>query len=332
MRDHGTSTDDLTTALRAADPLRRTDLARVDPDALLALRTAILATERRPVVRGPRRWTRRAVAVGGTLALLVGGGAAYAGYNDWYGFSGGADGITCSLDYGPKGQTGDLTSGGPALTGDPVADCARYQELAGLPPIEDPVAFRDDWFPVVVVPRDQVPADAELLDVATPGDLAAQELQASLHDSVDGPATGCLDPATATAAAQAELDRLALADWRVEVAPDAGTGECSGIVVDTGQRLLTVLPTEASETMETLVARGDIVPEVLALRNQLRAQIADTCVDLTAAETVVARALGTAHHWPTVAVEDPEAACTRVDLEVGGSVQVTLHGPRPTDR
>lgn len=328
MHDDGNRTDDLTT-LRAADPLRCTDLDRVDPDALLALRTAVLAAEGRPVVRAPRRWTRRAVAVGGVLALLAGGGAAYAGYQDWYGSDGGADGITCSLDYGPQGQTGDLTSGGPALTGDPVADCARYQELAGLPPIEDPVAFRDAWHPVVVVPRDRVPADAELLEVATAADLAAHELEASLHDPVDGPVAACLDATTAAAAAQAELDRLALADWRVEVALDAGTGECAAVVVEAEQRLLTVLPTGTVDTMESLVARGDMVPEVLALRDVLRARIADACLDLTAAEAVVAQALGTAHHWPTSAVEDPGAACTRVDLEVGGSVQVTLHGPRP---
>jgi hypothetical protein len=331
MHDDGTSMDDLVAALRAADPLRRTDLTRVDPDALLAMRTAVMAAEGRPAVRGPRRWTRRAAAVGGTLALLVGGGAAYAGYQDWYGSGGGADGITCSLDYGPMGQTGDLTSGGPPLTGDPVADCARYQELAGLPPIEDPVAFRDAWNPVVVVPRAQVPADAELLDVATAADLAAQELQASLHDLVDGPVTGCPDPATAAAAAQAELDRLALSDWRVEVSTDAGTLECAGVVVDAEQQLLTVVPTGATEPLETLVARGDMVPEVLTLRDLLRTRIADTCLDLTAAEAVVAQALGTAHHWPTSAIEDPEATCTRVDLEVGGSIQVTLRGPRPDE-
>ncbi|MBD3780359.1 MAG: hypothetical protein IE923_13985 [Micrococcales bacterium] len=329
MQHDGTSTDDLVTALRAADPLARADLDRVDPDALLALRTAVLASGARPAVRGPRRWARRAAAVGGALALLVGGGAAYAGYQDWYGSDGGADGITCSLDYGPLGETGELTSGGPALTGDPVADCARYQELAGLPPIEDPVAFRDAWHPVVVVPRDRVPDGAELLDPAGPADLTAQELESSVHDLVDGPVTGCLDPAAAAAAAQAELDRLSLGDWEVDVDEDAGTGACAGVVVDAGGRRLTVVATGPVESLETLVARGDVVPEVLELRDELRTGIADTCLDLTEAEAVVAQALGTAHHWPTSAVEDPAAACTRVDLEVGGSIQVTLRGPRP---
>lgn len=328
MNDDGTSKDDVMTALRAADPLLRTDLDRVDADTLLALRTAILATERRPAAPAPRRWKRRAAAVGGALTLLVGGGAALAGYNDWYGSDGGADGITCSLDYGPQGETGDLTSGGPALTGDPVADCARYQDLAGLPPIDDPVAFRDSWHPVVVVPRDQVPAGAELLTPASGADLAAQELEASVYDLVDGPATGCPDAATAAAAAQAELDRLALADWQVKVATEVRTGECADVGVDPQAQTLTVSPGGA-DSLETLVARGDVVPEVLDLRDILRERIADSCVDLTAAEAVVAQALGAGHHWPTTAVEDPELACTRVDLVVGGSVQVTLRGPRP---
>ena len=35
----------------------------------------------------------------------------------------------------------DGSTGGPALTGDPVADCQQYQQLSGKPAIVDPVAF-----------------------------------------------------------------------------------------------------------------------------------------------------------------------------------------------
>jgi hypothetical protein len=326
MREHGT--DDLINALRSADPIRRTDLGRIDPAALTALRDAVPTAEGRPTVRPVRRWVGRAAAVGGTLAVLVGGGAAYAGYHDWYNSSGGADGITCSLDYGPMGTTGDLTSGGPSLTGDPIADCARYQEEAGLPPIEDPVAFRDPgYFPVVVTPRDLVPEGAELLGTATAEDLAVQALEASVYDLVDGPNSVCPDPTAAVVLAQGELDRLALADWTVVTEPTVGTAECASVGVDAEAQVLRV-QAGGMDTLETFVARGDMGAEALTLREALRAGIADTCVDLGTAEAVVVQALGSQHHWPTSAVEDPTAECTRVDMLVGGSIQVTLHGPR----
>ncbi|GEM_PF-1472185 len=329
MRNDGTSTEDLLAGLRAADPARRTDLDGLDPTVLRAFRSGIATADGgRPGRTRGLRWTRRTVVAGGVVALLVGGGAAYAGYRSWYAGDGGADGITCSLDYGPRGAHGDLTSGGPSLTGDPIADCVTYQDLAGLPPIPDPVAFADAWHPVVVVPRDQVPEGATVLATASPADLAARELEASLHDLVDGPDATCPSPEVLTVAAQAELDRLGLTGWRVEQGEPAEVpGECADLGADRDAGVLLVRP-ESRDSLETMVARGDVVPFVQTVRDALRAGIADACVALPEAEAVVAAAIGTEHHWPTATIEDPDAACTRVDLEVGGSLQVTLRGPR----
>jgi hypothetical protein len=33
------------------------------------------------------------------------------------------------------------------------------------------------------------------------------------------------------------------------------------------------------------------------------------------------------HHWPTSTVVDESADCARVDLAIGGSIQVTVYGP-----
>ncbi|VTR76131.1 hypothetical protein [Cellulomonas hominis] len=329
MRDE-TTTGDALAALRAADPALRVDLARVGPEALGALRDAVPAAAAGTApTRGPRRrWARRTVVAGGVVAALVGGGAAYAGYQSWYAGDGGAEGVTCTLAYGELGTVGPESSGGPVLTGDPVADCAHYQELVGLPPIPDPVAFRDAWHPVVVAPADQVPPDATLLPGSTPQDRAVRELEATFHDYVDGVSSTCATPDEAIAAAQAELDRLGLSTWRVELraAPEPPGGACASVGPDPDAHVLVVHPLGV-DTLETLVSRGDMVPWVRDLRDALRAGVAEQCLGLADAEAVVDRALGSEHHWPTTVVEDPEATCTRVDLEVGGSVQVTLRGP-----
>lgn len=66
------------------------------------------------------------------------------------------------------------------------------------------------------------------------------------------------------------------------------------------------------------------------LRDTLRAQIADECVDLDEAERIATEAVGADIEFaPLVVIEDPQADCTRVDLRVGGSFQVLLRGARP---
>lgn len=64
-----------------------------------------------------------------------------------------------------------------------------------------------------------------------------------------------------------------------------------------------------------------------AVRDGLREGIATQCLDLDSAAAVAQDVLGQDHHWPLAAIEDPSASCTRVDMEVGGSVLVTLRGP-----
>ncbi|GIG41423.1 hypothetical protein [Cellulomonas phragmiteti] len=328
---------DLMRRLRAADPAAHVDLRADD-----AMREAIMTTHATTNERaraGRERRVRRGVLAGGLATVLVGGGAAYAGFHDWYRGTGPNDGISCLSRWdAPE----DERSGGPMLTGDPVADCQRYQELTGLPPIEDAVAFlRGDDGGIVVAPRADVPAGAVLLP-ADPQAMAVQELIDSTRDYVDGLGSACLDESALAAAAQVELDRLGLADWVVRTqtrGTDSVQLACADVwlavepwsVRDRGtaadERTLVVMP-HAKEDRDSL--RGDEVVEVVdEIRDVLRARVAGACVDLDTAERIATEALGEEHHWPTVVIEDPDAACTRVDLAVGGSIQVSLRGPRP---
>ena len=77
---------------------------------------------------------------------------------------------------------------------------------------------------------------------------------------------------------------------------------------------------------------GDIAGSVFTLRDALRNGIADKCVNLTDAAALATRSLGHEPHWPLTTIEDPTASCTRVDMVVGGSVQVTLRGPATATR
>ena len=345
--------DDLMRRLRAADPAARGSALPASDDAMReAIMITDVTTEERPTaVR--RRTVRRGVLAGVLATVLVGGGAAYAGFRElWYVGGGGHEGVTCMARWGaPEAET----SGGPWITGDALADCARYQELSGLPAIDDPVAFRIEGDPTLlyVAPRGEMPQGATVVDT-DPRALALRELDSSMQDWVDGARATCLDEAGALAWASAELDRLGLDDWTVRTderlegqqeeacasvalaydeaaAPEPGTGDpaaeptpesTAGSYVAV-PRTLAVTPYSAVD-----IDSQDMDPWVFELRDTLRSQIADACVDLGTAERIAAEAVGEQHQWPVVVIEDPMADCTRVDLTGGGSIQISLRGPR----
>ena len=271
-----------------------------------------------------RRLGRRGVAAGVLSLALVGGGAAYAGYQQWY--SGGGDGVTCFTRWSDLSDARQNLAGGPELTGDPVTDCQRYQHLTGHLAIEDPVAFHRNG-QLLVGPRSQVPKGTTILAGATRSEAAARELTASLGDWVDGGRSRCLSQAQATAFAEGELKRLALQGWRVEVTAAETTYPCSEVWTDDTQPGTVVVRPRAMEDPDVVKPAADVNPAVYVLRDALRSRVADRCLSLAAATEIATRAVGSQHHWPLMGIADSKAACTRVDLEVGGSIQVTLRGP-----
>jgi len=199
---------------------------------------------------------------------------------------------------------------------------------------------------IFVAPRSQVPGNARLLLAPTQNDEALVELDASTHDFIDGLGSRCLAPGQALVFAQSELDRLALADWTVvsENRDDFAQillrdgeirqiGPCAQVKLDRDDRTVLVASDggEDPERWESLdVAGNDVAAPVKALRDVLRTAITNRCVSLPTAQAMVTSALGDKHHWPLAAIEDFAASCTRVDLVVGGSIQITVHGPTTT--
>ena len=332
MKDH-----DLIDALRATRRASDDEIARgVDRHALSALREGITMTDRNQLdtIEAPRRGRRlgrRGMAAGALGIVLVGSGAAYAAYTQWY-VGGAADGLTCMTKWADPLESEhalDGSTGGPPLTGDPVADCQRYQQLSGEPAIVDPVAFTRGG-QVFVVPRGQTPTDGEAI-VADPADRAAAiRLDAAFDDWVDGGHSRCFDRTTAVPYMKSEITRLGVDGWTTKVMPDNRPyedGPCGFFDTDPATRTVMFFPDREADP-NVRKADKDVAGFVYDVRDALRAGIADQCVSTGEAEAIVAKALGPQHHWPTTVVADGRARCASVDLQVGGSIQIWIYGPQ----
>jgi hypothetical protein len=331
--------DDVLAQLQAVNPVADADLSLVDPGALVALREGITMTGRQAPQANSyrRRIGRRGVSGAIVTVALLGGGAAYAGHQ-WYAGGASAEKLACGTQWADQTQEILDNTGGPPLTGNPVADCQRYQAQSGRPPIQDPVAFRRSNPEIYVLPRSQVPADSTVLPAATPRDEALSELQSSTDDLVDGLGSRCLSGEEARVFAHSELARLGLTDVKVVSGP-TGNRPCARVWLD-WSRLAVVVAANDQASLETLKAQDSVErvqpsgidPSVPKLRDALRAGITDKCVGLAKAEAVATSALGEEDHWPLVVTEDPTASCSRVDMRVGGSVQITIRGPKAATR
>lgn len=325
-------------ALRAADPAGLADLTRTDERAFTALREGITMTPRDTQGKAARRG-RRALAAGGLAVALIGGGAAYATFEDWYGGGGGAGGGTGGVSClgrwvdpltADEGEFAQAATGGPPITGDPVADCQEYQQLTGRPAIPDAVAFTYNGEAIYVTPRSEVPAAGVALPPTSGG--PAFELKNAFSDMVDGGNSRCFTADEATAFAKAEVARLGLTDWVIEplatLPGSTSTGTCAWVGLDPGRdRTVTVVATGGSVNS---VPSPDVDPSVFVMRDALREGIATKCLTLPQAQEVAKKVLGAEHHWPTGSAVDPGAKCATVDMVVGGSTQLFLRGPSTT--
>ena len=96
---------------------------------------------------------------------------------------------------------------------------------------------------------------------------------------------------------------------------------CAYVTVDVGGRAVVVGGTADSDG----ILEDPLVAGIVAA---LQAGITDRCVSLAEARAVADEALTAIDGpFPTTSVPDESVACARVDLFVGGNVQVTVHGP-----
>jgi hypothetical protein len=330
--------DRLTARLQAMDPVRRAPLVAADHEALRALREEITMTtapalptsaepEASPAARRRLRigW-RGAVGLGLAAALTAG-----AAYGVLFHPSTVTDGYQCVRTW----DTADDPVYSHNLTGDPVADCQTTLASMGEAPLEDPVAFTYDSV-IMVAPRSEVPANASLF--APPSDASAvRELEASSRDWVDGMASQCFTAEEGASWAKGELERLGLAGWTVQVLdvqepqPQGIAIRCAHAWVTPEDHLVLIEPPSPGNPElddSTTAAQAQLDLELTTLADTLRTGITEQCLSLDDARALADSAIGDLADAPTVSVQDDSAACARVDMEVGGGMNVIVYGPQ----
>jgi len=214
-----------------------------------------------------------------------------------------------------------------AVTGNPVEDCADlWRRQNGTEPPEL-VAYDNQRGSISVVPVDaEVPVDWTPLEQGFSQDAGLIELDAALADYGDGLNAQCYSPEDARPIAESTLERLGLHDWSVHIDEDrpGGDGTCTTHVLDPEEKQVVIFPLEGAGPP------NDASYRVLAASAQ--AQVDDQCLSREdAVETVrqIAADLDideSAGEVTIHSVPDPSATCSRTDVNVGGSIEITVRG------
>jgi hypothetical protein len=300
--------------------------------ALAALRDGIVMSDRQDsegLVEVPRwGWHlgRRRIVAGGaaTVLALTGAATAYA----VFAHNAETAGIGCHLE-------ADTVTVMNPVSGDPVADCIAAAARAGQEVPDGLSAYQADGM-IVVAPPSLAPGDGTPLPAGSVQDSDVIELAAALQDEVDSPAGAgqCGTGQEWATYARAEITRIGLDGWTVD--GDTASSDCAYVFPDAATRSVViearngVRPTHRAESLQPEAAHPN-AQDLANLRDTLRTRISDDCVTLDQAEEIVRTAARDNHfdadEGLTVSrVADDDAQCARVDLALGGALDVRLYG------
>jgi hypothetical protein len=298
-------------------PVSDEDAARVfgaaGKENLLDAITALAPGRGRSTVRRLRRPLVLAVAV---LAVAGATGAAWA-------MTRGSARNTTSVDCVVQGVDSivDATSGNPA------ADCVSVWESLTGKPAPPLTAYDNHLGGVAVLPTSQKPPANWTRIVSQ--NVALIELQETLQDNINGPASACFSSSHATAFAQQQLNRLGLIGWSVNVRPPAQPGgtDCYGGWADPSSKTV-VLAGSGNQA-----GPANWPPHQLA--DSLR-PLTTECLSLAAMKSEVvqrATALGMSqnvendHNYEVHATQDNTMRCSTLYENVEGTTNVVIRGP-----
>lgn len=226
----------------------------------------------------------------------------------------------------------------PAITGDPVADCAaeyRRDTKSDPPPL---VAYDNGHGGITVAPADRAPLPgAIVLPGGATKNLSIVEVQQSIDDLVGGLKSGCFDNQTAGRMTTRILERFGMVDWTVSPAPSTDFPSSSG-ESDVTEYCVDTAILDASTRTVVLRALGGALPSdapYAKLAARLRSLTRD-CMPLdTMAKRVrsIADELGlseAANDYQLTEIVENDAQCTTVTETVGGSIFLILRGPAAT--
>ena len=207
----------------------------------------------------------------------------------------------------------------PSISGDPAHDCAvtwKRDNGTSAPPL---VAYDNAQGGVTVIPRSEEPPKS--WSPIQSQDVSLIELQDSLDDYVGGLNSGCLDATAATRLAEAKLAEFGFTGWTVTVRSAAGACVTADYV-EPAKQTVTLIPTGPP--------LGSATP-AQKLAAELR-PLTQTCHSLSTAEGSVrsaARDAGVSDsEYQLNAVSDGSLRCAEIYETVGGTISVTIRGPR----
>ena len=212
----------------------------------------------------------------------------------------------------------------PSTSGDPARDCTVEwkRELGSAPPL---VAYDNALGGVTVLPRSATPPAG--WRTIHSQDVALIELQNSLDDVINGLNSSCLELDGRDEACRARLAQFGFTGWTVGVR-DPQTANDPGMCTNVG------LVDPAARSI-TLISGGGLAAggTSLQLAAKLR-PVTRSCESLPAAVASVraaASSLGLSESAKTYelnAVEDRSLRCASIYETVGGTIFLTVRGPR----
>ena len=227
----------------------------------------------------------------------------------------------------------------PAITGDPVADCAAQwrRDHGGEPP--PLVAYDNGHGGITVVPADQTPpAGATPLPGRALQNVAIVQAQQALDDLIHGLNSGCFDNATAVEETTRILTRFGMGDWAVQPAPPsdvpAASGEqaprerCVGTaIIDAANRtvLLRALggPLPAQAPYQRLAARLRVLSQECLPLDVMARRVRSIADDLGLSEA--------RKEYQLTEITEKDAPCTTIVETVGGTIFLILRGPAASE-
>ena len=240
----------------------------------------------------------------------------------------------------------------PSTSGDPAEDCVvdyRREFGKAAPRL---VAYDNGLGGVTVIPRSAKPL-AGWKRLVSGQDVDLIQLQNSLDDYVNGLNSSCLNSAEATSFAEARLAQFGFTGWTVAVRnPESSSTSVPSPTVAAGTNTAPAVSTTGTKTC----VAGDIVDptsesvtlfsgpvatgpetefEKLAVKLQPVAQSCESLPAAIAAVRAAASSLGLSQAPPVTvqsydlnAVTDNSMRCASIYETVGGTIFLTLRGPR----
>lgn len=215
-----------------------------------------------------------------------------------------------------------------AVSGDPVADCAReWRDRGEEPPAM--TAYEDDHGRVAVVrDGDPVPRSWRRLEAGFRQDARAIELEERLSDQIAGVSSTCLSTDEARAVVKRQLTELGLQGWSIAEKREDADGETSCAYASLEDRTVTLL---------SISDMGTPPQWVTALSGDVRGAVSDHCLSAAEAADAVRDAASRrvptdiATHLSVRSVVD-DRPCATATWPPGGAFEVIVRGPRAAPR